>query len=138
MPDFNRDVALAADSQGFVNRGQNGVALIAHVRGINAAELPCLGSESDQLICLGVGSGRVLQGSRQTDRAFAHGLPDERLHLIQLSGRRLLVVVSQHHAPDLSGAHVAGEVDSHSLFFQAGEVLPKRSPVRRDVIMIVA
>ena len=108
------------------------------MRGINAAELPCLGSEGDQLICLGVGSGRVLEGSRQTDRAFAHGLPDEHLHLIQLSGRWLIVVVPQHHAPDLSGAHVTGEIDSHALFFEAGEVLLKRSPIGRDVIVIIA
>ena len=55
-----------------------------------------------------------------------------------MSGRGLLVVVAQHHASHLRGADIAGQIDPHSLFFQAREVLPKSAPVGRDVIVLVA
>ena len=138
VPDFDRNVALAPDAQSFVDRGQNGIALVAHVRGVDAAEFRRLGGQRDQLLGLGVGSGRVLERSRDADGAVAHRLPDQFLHLIELCRRRLLVVVAQHHAPDLGGADVAGQIDAHALLFQTGEVLLKGAPVGRDVIVIVA
>ena len=50
----------------------------------------------------------------------------------------LFIVIAQHHAADLSGADVAGQIDAHALLFQTGEVLLKGAPVGRDVILIVA
>ena len=138
MPDFYRDVALASDAQSFVDRGQDGIALIAHVGGIDAAEFRRLGSQGDQLFGFGVRSGRILERGRDADRAFAHGLPHQFSHLVELRGRGLFVVIAQHHAPDLGGANVAGQIDSHALLFQPGEILLKGAPVRRDVIVIVS
>ena len=48
------------------------------------------------------------------------------------------VVVAEHHAADLCCAHVAGEVDAHALFFDAGEVLAEGSPVGSDVVVVVS
>ncbi len=138
MPDFDRNVAFASDAQSFVDRRQDAIALVAHVGGIDAAEFRRLRSQRDQLFGLRVGSGRVLERSRDSDGAFAHGLPDQFSHLVQLRGGRLFVVIAQHHAPDLGGADVAGQIDSHALFFQTGKVLLKAAPVGRDVIVIVA
>ena len=130
MPDFDREVALAPDAQSFVDRGQDGIAFIAHVGGIDAAEFRRLRGQGDQLIGFGVGSGRVLERGRDSDRAFPHRLPDQLPHLIELCWGGLLVVIAQHHAPHLGGADIAGQIDSHALLFQAGKVLPKAAPVR--------
>jgi hypothetical protein len=43
MPDFDRHVRFAANADGFVQRGNDRVALTTHVRGINAAELAGFG-----------------------------------------------------------------------------------------------
>ncbi len=61
VPDFDRNVALAPDAQSLVDRGQNGITLIAHVGGVDAAEFRRFGRERDQLFGLRVGSGRVLE-----------------------------------------------------------------------------
>ena len=81
MPDFDRDVRLKADSHRFVNRLRLGVALAAHVRGVDAARLRCLAGQSDQLFGFGVGCGRILQGAGQPHRSILHGPPYQRLHL---------------------------------------------------------
>ena len=138
VPDFDRHVAFAPDAQGFVDRGQDGIALIAHMGGVDAAEFRRLRSQGDQLIGLGVGSGRVLERSRDSDGAILHRLPDQFPHLVKLCRSGLLVVIAQHHAPDLRCANVAGQIDAHALLFQAGKVLLKAAPVGRDVIVIVA
>ncbi len=61
MPDFDGDMSFAADADGFVERGNDGVAFAAHVSGVDAAELGALGGESDQFFGGGIGCGRVLQ-----------------------------------------------------------------------------
>ena len=61
VPDLNGNVGLAADAQGFVNGFEHGVAFVAHVGGINAAEFSALGGESDQFFSFCVGSGSVFE-----------------------------------------------------------------------------
>jgi hypothetical protein len=61
MPDFDGHVSFAADADGFVEGGDDGIAFAAHVRRVDAAEPGSLGREGDQLFGGGVRRGRVLQ-----------------------------------------------------------------------------
>jgi hypothetical protein len=49
----------------------------------------------------------------------------------------LNVGIAEDHTSHLGCAYVAGEVDAHSLFFQAGKILPERPPVRVDFVVLV-
>ena len=130
-------MALAPDAQSLVDRGQNGIALIAHMCRINATKFPRFRRERDQFFRLRVRSRSVLEGSREPNCAFTHRLLDQSLHLIELSRGRLLIVVSQHHAPDLRGADVAGKIYPHPLFFQTSKILLKSAPIRCEMIVLV-
>ena len=69
VPDFDRNVALAPDAQGFIDGGQDAVALVAHVRGVDAAEFRRLGGQRDQLLGLRVRRGRIFAArSRRRQR----------------------------------------------------------------------
>ena len=59
------------------------------------------------------------------------------LHLLELCGGRLLVVISQHHAANLRGSDITCEVDAHALLLKPGEVLAQGAPVGNDVVMVV-
>ena len=96
------------------------------------------GGESDQFIGFGVGSGSVFERSGNADRAIFHGFADEGLHLLELLGSGLNVIVAEDHAADLRGADIAGQVDAHALLFQTREILAEGAPVRGDVVMLVA
>src|SRR6266704_366566 len=137
MPDFDRDMGLAADAQGLVEGRQNAGAFVAHVGGVNAAELGSFPRESDQLTRFGVRSRSVFERSRDANCAIAHCLAHELFHLLELCGSGLDVVVAEHHAPDARGAYVAGDVDSDALLFETRKVFAKRPPVGANVIVIV-
>ncbi len=47
VPDFDGNARFAADAQGLIDRFEHGVALVAHVRGVDAAEFAALGGEGD-------------------------------------------------------------------------------------------
>ena len=79
-----------------------------------------------------------MQGCREAHRTVAHGIADQGLHLIELRRGGLHIGVAQHHAPDRGGAHVAGQVDAHSLLLDAGKVLAETSPIGRQVVMLIA
>ena len=129
-------MSFASDANGFVERGNDGIALAAHVRGVNAAELRGLGCQSDQFFGRGIRRGRVLQRSGYANRAVVHRLAHQRLHAFELGGRRRAIVVADHGPPHLSGADVAGQIDPHALLFQAGEVLAERAPGRLDSVVL--
>src|SRR6266481_6348265 len=137
MPDFYWDVSFATDAQRFVNGGQDASAFVAHVRGVDAAELGGFRGEGDQLFGLGVGSGSVFESSGDPDGAVAHGLADQVFHLLKLSGRRLHVIIAEHDAADARCADVAGNIDADALLFEARKVFAKRTPVDLNVIVIV-
>ena len=138
VPDFHRDVAFAADAQGFVDGFENGVALVAHVGGVDAAELSGFGGERDQFVGLRVGCGRVFERGGDADGAVFHGIAHQSFHLVELRGSGLHVVVAEHHAADLRGADVARQVDAHALLFEAREILAEGAPVGSDLVVVVA
>jgi hypothetical protein len=86
VPDFDGDVGFAADAQGFIDGGEHGVAFVAHVGGIDAAELAAFGGERDQFFRFRVGGGRVFERSGDADRAVFHGFAHQRFHLFKLLG----------------------------------------------------
>ena len=131
-------MGFPAYTQGFVDGFEHGIALAAHVSGINAPKLAAFGGESDQFLRFGIWRGRIFERGGNTDRAVFHGFAHQRFHLCKLLGRRLFVVVAQHDAADLRGADIAGQVDAHALLFEAGEILAEGSPVGSDVVVLVA
>src|SRR5215467_12635778 len=84
VPDFDRDVSLAADANRLVERWDDCIALVADVRGVDASEARSFGGKGDQFFCLGVRSGRILKGGRKANGAVFHSLADQFLHLIEL------------------------------------------------------
>src|SRR5215831_10557697 len=77
VPDFDRDVSLAADANRLVERRYDGIALVAYVGSVDAAEARGFGRKRYQLFSLCVGSGRILKRGRQTDGAVFHSLADQ-------------------------------------------------------------
>ncbi len=136
MPNFDRDMRLASDAQRFVNGGQNGVALVAHVRGIDAAGCGSLLRQSNQFFGPGVRRGRVFERSGDADGAVAHGLAHEFLHLLELRGSGLNVVGAENHGAHLRGADVGSDVDASMLFFKTREVLAESAPVGSDAVVV--
>jgi hypothetical protein len=131
-------VGFASDAQGFVDGFKDGVAFVAHMGGIDAAEFSGFGGESDEFIRFGIGSGSVFERCGNANRAVFHGVAHKSFHLLQFFGRRLFVVVAENHAPDLRGADIAGQVDAHALLLDARKILAKGAPVGGDVIVLVA
>ena len=129
-------MSFTADTDGFVDSGNDGVALAAHVRGVDAAELRALGCQSDQFFGSGIRRRRVLQGSGYANRAVEHRLAHQRLHPVELGCRRRTVAVADHGPPHLSGADVACKIYPHALLFQACEILPERIPGGIDFVVL--
>src|SRR5580704_17724376 len=127
---------FASDSNDFIDRLQDGCALTAHVRGIDAAEAGGFSGKRDQFFSLGVGSRRIFERSGDSDGAIEHGLADELLHPLELRRIGLYIVVAEDHAADASGADVIGDVDADALFFETREVLAKGSPIDLHVELI--
>ena len=138
VPDFHGDVGFAADAQSFVDGFEDGVALIAHVGGIDAANFSAFGGERDEFFGFCIRGGSVFERGGNADCAVFHGLAHERFHLFELLRIGLFVVVAEHHAADLRSSDIAGEVDPHALLFEAREILAEGSPIGRDVIAVVA
>ena len=94
VPNLYWNVSFAANPQRFVNRLQNRIAFVAHVSRVDAAGLAGLASQRDQFFSFGVGRGRILERRGDADGAVFHGFAHQFLHLLQLSGTRLFVVVA--------------------------------------------
>ena len=135
VPDFHRKMAFLSDANRFIDGRQHGIAFIAHVSGVNPAKLSRFAGECNQFFCLSIRSRRVFQGSRNANRSFLHRLAHQFPHLLKLCRSGLLIVIAEDHAAHLRGTYVRGEINSHALFFQTGEILLKRSPVRGDVVV---
>jgi len=111
VPDLHGDVSFASDAQSFVDGFEDRVAFVAHVSGINAAEFSQLRvAESDQFLCLRKRRWSVLQRGGNADRARLSWLHARGLSSAQVRGRRLHIVVAEHHAADLRGADVAARL----------------------------
>ena len=123
VPDLDRQAPFASDADCFIDRAEDGVAFAAHVRGVDAAQFAALTGQRDQLGRLRIGRRRVLQGSGQPHRAVLHGVDDQGLHALEFLHSGIPVHIAQDHAPHLSRAHVAGEVDSDALLLQSREIL---------------
>ncbi len=130
MPNFHGNLRFAGDANHFVERLQNGGALVAHVRGIDSAKTRGFGSKGNQFLSFGVRRGRIFERSGDANGAIKHGLANKLFHLVELRGRRLNVVITEDHAADRGGASIIGHVDADALLFQAHEILAERLPVR--------
>ena len=92
--------------------------------------------ELHELAGVGVAADFVLQAARQTHRAFAHPLLDERRHLLNLGvGSRTLVVVAHRQPADSRMADHDGDVHGRGALPPRREVLsdrPRRAAVRTE------
>src|SRR5205085_3452905 len=52
------------------------------------------------------------------------------LHLVELRGRGLDVVIAEHHAPNRGSANIIGDVDADALLLQARKILAEGLPAR--------
>lgn len=93
--------------------------------------------QRDQFVGGGAWRGCVLQRTRQPHGAVLHGGRDQRLHLLQLRGCWLHVVVAKHHPAHRGRTDVGAEVDADALFFQPREIAVQRAPCRRDAEVFV-
>ena len=123
MPDLNGDVGIAADAQGLVDGLEHGIALVAHVSGVDAAEFGGFAGECDYFRRPGVGGGSVFERGGNADGAVFHGVAHECFHLFELIGSRLHVIVAEDDAAHLCGTDIVGHVDADSLLLEAREIL---------------
>ena len=137
VPDLDRNMSFPPDTQSFINGREHGIAFVAHVGRINAAELRCFTGECDQLFGLGVRRWCVFKRSRDAHCAILHCITHQSFHLLQLLRRWLQVRISKHHATDLRRPDVSCEIDSHALFFETHEILAQGSPVGGDLQVLV-
>ena len=105
------------------------MTLVAHVREIDASVFPGDACELDQLVRARVDRRRIDQRRRRPDGSVLHRLPDQRLHLLQLLGRRLDVFVAQDHATHLRQSDVVHDIDRNAVALQQLEVLAVRLPL---------
>ena len=137
MPDLDRNAGAATDPDRLVERGHDSVPLAAQVGGIDATELRGLPCQSDQLLRFRIRRRRIFQRARKPDRARAHPLLHQSLHLIRLLRSRLPILVTEHHAADARCADVGREVDADSLLFDPRKILSQRAPVGRHPVVLV-
>ena len=105
------DTGLAADRQRLGHRGLEFRALVAHVRGVDAARTGRDPGERHDLVGGRVGAGHVLQAGGEPHGAVAHGGGHQRLHLCQFVGRRGPARRAHHRGPHRVVADERREVD---------------------------
>ena len=118
-------------------RSHDRFLLGAHVRRVDPAVLGGGARERDELLGARVRRGRVLERARHTDGALTHGLRDERLHLLELGGRRRAIAVADHHLAHGRGADIGREIDADSLPLEPREVAREVGPVALDAVVLV-
>ena len=87
MRDVHGQAGLAADGNGFVNRGEHAGALVAHMGGIMAPVPRRHAGQGDELLFLGIGARVVVEPGGETPGALLHASVDQLLHAFQLLGR---------------------------------------------------
>ena len=117
-----------ADGDGLADGFENRVALVPHVREVDAIVLAGHRTEGYQLFRGRVDRGRIDQGRGHADGSILHPLSYERLHLLELLGRRRNVLVAEHHAPHLGQADVVDHVDRDAVALEDREVLGVAAP----------
>ena len=136
MPDLDGNVGLAPDAESFVQRRNDGIALVADVRGVGAAEFRRFRRQRDQFLGLRVRRRGVLQRRGEPHRALPHGIAHQRFHAFQLRRAGRAVVIAQHHTPHLRRPYVARQVNPHSLLAQPREVVAEGAPRGLHAVML--
>jgi len=79
-----------------------------------------------------------LQRRGDADRSVVHGIPHQRLHLIELGGGGLDVRIPKHQAANLGCSNIAGEINADAIFLETGKILAQGAPVGRDLQVSIA
>ena len=128
------DAGAFPDRDGLADGFEDRVALVPHMREIDATVLAGHRAEGDQLIRGRVDRRRIDQGRGHADGSVLHPLSHQRLHLFELLGRRRNVLVAKHHAPHLSQADVVDHVDRDPVALHDREVLGVAAPAQRVAV----
>jgi len=132
--DVDGDVGALADGDRLSDRFEDRVALVSHVREVDAAVLAGHRRKGDQFIRGRVDRGGIDQGGGHADGAVLHPFAHERLHLFELLGRRRDILVAEHHAPHLGQADVVDNVDGDAVALQDCKVLGVAAPAERIAV----
>jgi len=128
MVDFGRPAGRLGDGDEFVCRLQHVVALVAHMADVHAAAPGRGGGKRDQLGRFGEGGGRVDERAAKAHGAFIHRLADEVLHLAQLAGIGIDVVLAKYKSADRGRADEAGDIGGDALFLEEIPIAAERPP----------
>jgi hypothetical protein len=99
MRDVHRNVALASDVEGLLERIQKAVTqAVAHVRMIDTAQAHRLAAQLDQFGGVGIAAGRVVQAGGEPESALLHAFAQHRSHVGHFGSARTPVLPA--HAAD--------------------------------------
>ncbi len=121
MRDLRGQPALFADADGLAHAVEHVRRFVAHVRDVDAAHAPHHLGDLDDFLGGREVAWHIEQSGGEAERAVAHGLRGQRLHLFDLFGRGLAVGQADHFLADASLPHHGGEVDRDGRFGDAVE-----------------
>ena len=110
------------------------MALVAHMREVDAAVLAGDRRQRDEFLGARVDGGRIDEGSGHAHGPVLHSLAHQRPHLLELFRRRGDVLVAQHHAPHLRQSYVVHHVDGNAEALEDRKILRVPPPAQRVAI----
>ena len=123
-----------ADGDGLADGLEHRVALVAHVREVDAPVLARDRSQGDELLGARIDGGRIDERSGHSHGPVLHPLAHQLPHLVELFGRRVDILHAQDYAPHLGEADVVHHVDGDAVALHDREVLRVPAPAQRVAV----
>src|SRR6266581_4020332 len=122
MKDFHRQMSFAADAKCFFHGWYFALTLAPHMAGVESSVLSGHLGQLDQLLRLGVMSGRVDKRGGNAEGSLVHRLLNKGFHFFQLVGSWRAVHVSQHGLANLCRPNIGSDIEGSACFLKPGKI----------------
>ena len=130
--DLDRHAGTAPDGDGLRDGLEDGLALAAHVRGVDAAMAGDDAAEAHELVGVGEAPGRIDEARGEAVGAGAHGRVQQALHARELALGDGALGKAHDRQPQGAVADERGDVDGPARELQSLEILAEARPVPGD------
>src|SRR5258708_29816077 len=134
MRELDPHAAAPADLEVLLDGGEELVALVPDVAGVEAVALPDDGRERADLVGRAIGAGRVDEPGGESDRAVGEGRREHRLHRGELAARWRPVLRAHDAHPEGAVADERAEIDRAPGALDRVGVLAERGPGPLEVV----